>query len=524
MVKSKDNIVEKNPIWVVNDDGKEILLLFVEPNILCKLCRESYQKIVDFEQKNRSGKNLSWTKKDKHNENVKYIRANHNGTAIYIHQIIMDWYGHGSGTGDLSVDHIDRNPLNNTLGNLRIATSEEQHQNCKGILPNTKKERRNDAKQLPDEINRDEIPKYITYNVNTYGKNNEFTREFFRIEGHPILLSSQTTWSSTTKKSVSLQDKLKQTIEAIDYLNNNSVLPEKIERELPQYVSYYVERENHLLVWQKHGDDQRLSRKITLENNYYELSKEDQESELQRLNREVIKKYDKKYSIFALEDHVLEEIQKEKEDELPIYVRTQKFYDGIYLVFNKSKGEERISLTQKLPPNYNMNKELHILNLKIIDKYGIDHGISLEKHPYNESDDIVEIPEGIYVSLKCKKPYMFMINGSETVSMILPEMYNLQEQLQLFQLVENQTKDQEYTIDEVKSKFIEDGIKPDNIGICLKDKRYYQLQYSVKTKEHRHNKALSLPTNKFNINIELIKINDKIINIYGKKYAFLLCK
>lgn len=523
-VKTKDSFIEKNPIWVVNQNGKEILLMFVEPNILCKLCRESYQKILDFEKKHKNGEKFSWTKKDKHDERVKYIRTNFNNTAIYIHQMIMDWYGHGSGTTHLSVDHIDRDPLNNTLENLRIATCKEQHDNAKGIVPNTKKERRNDAKELPVSITQEELPKYITYNMNKYGKNNEYTREFFRIEGHPLLISSQSIWNSTTKKSVSLQEKLQQAKDALEYLNTHNTLPDKVERDLPQYVSYYIEREHHLLVWQKSVGEQRLSKKITLDKDYYELDKAAQENELQRLNREVIKKYENIYSIFTLDENILNEIQKEKEQELPTYVRTQTFYDGTYLVFNKSKGEDRVTLTQKLPHNYNINKELHVFNSKIIEKHGIEHAIILDNYPYNVNDDIVEIPEGIYVSLKCKRPYLFMKKNNDTFTVILPERYNLQEQIALLQLPENQNKDLEHTIDEYKQIF-SDGIKPDNISICFKDKRYYQLQYKLKTKEHRHDKTISLPrTPTFNMNLELVKMNENIINVYGKQFAFLLCK
>lgn len=523
-VKTKDSIVEKNPIWVVNHNEKELLLLFIEPNILCKLCSESYQKILDFEKKHKNGAKFSWTKKDKHNEHVKYIRANFNNTAIYIHQVIMNWYGHGSGTVELSVDHIDRDPLNNILVNLRIATCKEQHDNAKGIVPNTKKERRSDAKELPNAITQEELPKYITYNINKYGKNNEFTHEFFRIEGHPLLISSQSIWSSTTKKSITIQEKLQQAKDALEYLNSHYTLPEKVERDLPQYVSYYVERGHHLLVWQKNVGEQRLSKKITLENDYYELDKNIQENELQRLNREVIKKYENKYSIFILDENVLNEIQKEKEQELPMYVRTQIFYDGIYLVFNKSKGEDRISLTQKLPPNHNINKELHLFNSKIVEKHGIEHTIVLDNYPYSTTDDIVEIPEKIYVSLKCKQPYIFIMKDNETFSLTLPERYNLHEQIQLLLLPENQHKDLEHTIDEYKQLFSE-GMKPDNISLCFKDKRYYQLQYKLKTKEHRHDKAISLPrTPTFNMSMELIKINENIINVFGKQFAILLCK
>jgi len=523
-VKNKDSFVEKNPIWVVNHNENELLLMFIEPNILCKLCRESYQKILDFEKKHKNEAKFSWTKKDKHNYHVKYIRANFNNTAIYIHQVIMDWYGHGSGTAELSVDHIDRDPLNNTLENLRIATCKEQHDNAKGIIPNTKRERRNDAKELPEDISQEELPKYITYNVNKYGRNNEFTREFFRIEGHPLLISTQSTWSSTTKKSVSIQEKLQQAKDALIYLNTHNTLPAKVERDLPQYVSYYIERDHHLLAWQKNEGEHRLSKKITLENDYFELSKEEQEQELKRLNREVVAKYDNKYSIFALDEHELNKIQKEKEEALPTYVRYQDFYDGKYLVFNKGKSDERLTATSKLPPNHNINKELHILNTKITEKYGIEHAIVLDNFPYNPESDMVEIPEGIYISLKCKQPYIFMKKNNDTFSLTLPERYNLREQIELLQLPENQIKDQEHSIDEYKQLFT-DGMKPDNISLCLKDKRYYQLQYKLKTKEHRHDKATSLPrTPIFNMNSELVKMNENIINVYGKQFAILLCK
>ena len=122
MVKTNGVIREKNPVWTVNEDGQSRVLMHCEPDILCKLCPESYQKILDFEQKHRNGKKLSWIKKDRDDIKIKYIRANHNNTTIYIHQVIMEWYGHGSGTVGLSVDHMDRNPLNNTLANLRLAT------------------------------------------------------------------------------------------------------------------------------------------------------------------------------------------------------------------------------------------------------------------------------------------------------------------------------------------------------------------------------------------------------------------
>jgi hypothetical protein len=41
----------KNCLWKISENGKEYLLMFCEKNTICKLCPESYKKILDFEIK-----------------------------------------------------------------------------------------------------------------------------------------------------------------------------------------------------------------------------------------------------------------------------------------------------------------------------------------------------------------------------------------------------------------------------------------------------------------------------------------
>ena len=42
--------VMKNPLWKIEENGKNYLLMFCEKNTICKLCLESYNKILDFEK------------------------------------------------------------------------------------------------------------------------------------------------------------------------------------------------------------------------------------------------------------------------------------------------------------------------------------------------------------------------------------------------------------------------------------------------------------------------------------------
>lgn len=57
-----------------------------------------------------------------------YVMVRFDSTRELLHRIVMDC------PSGLCVDHIDRNPLNNSLSNLRIVTIAENNQN-KGLLP-----------------------------------------------------------------------------------------------------------------------------------------------------------------------------------------------------------------------------------------------------------------------------------------------------------------------------------------------------------------------------------------------------
>ena len=256
----KDAYVIKNPMWKIKENCNEYWLMYCETDTIIKLCCESYKKILEYECKNNDGKKLTFYKCSNG-----YIQAHIDTHKIlYIHQIITGCYGNGKGTKNISVDHIDQNPLNNTMTNLRIATRKEQEQNSKGIKDGTKRERKHNAKNLPDGITQDMMRKYVVYYKDYADKEKNILREYFKIEKHPKL---DKIWIGCKSSSLSIKDKLSQVNKVVDGLEND-IYPEKSQSVLPKYVSLVNMRGKNHLVFEKIHLDKRLNIKMVLPEEY----------------------------------------------------------------------------------------------------------------------------------------------------------------------------------------------------------------------------------------------------------------
>lgn len=115
----------------------------------------------------------------------------------------------------LTVDHINRETLDNREENLRWATILQQNRNR-----NRKRERQMPPNYIP------ELPMYVTWNSCyeiSKSSGNTLLHEFFRIENHPALPvnsnNNRIVWSSTKHREVSPIDKFNQTIEKLKELN-----------------------------------------------------------------------------------------------------------------------------------------------------------------------------------------------------------------------------------------------------------------------------------------------------------------
>ncbi len=201
--------VECNRIWIVETkDKQELYLIGCENDYYIKTCKKGYDIILQYEKENKI--KITW-----YVNKQKYVQGRiSENCLLYIHQIITGCYGNGKGTMDISVDHIDRDPLNNCFDNLRVATREEQEANTKSA-DGERRERKHNAKPLPEGITNDMMKKYVVYYKECYNKEKELYREFFKIEKHPKL---EKPWIGSKSNKISILEKLAEANSMIDKL------------------------------------------------------------------------------------------------------------------------------------------------------------------------------------------------------------------------------------------------------------------------------------------------------------------
>ena len=186
----------KNPHWLVVDKNtnQEYYIMYCETDAYTKFSVEDYKEVINPIE----NKYPTW-----HIEKIGYIQTKNyiTRTTVYLHQVICKKHNEKK-YSTLSVDHKNRDKLDNRNHNLRFATQSEQNQNT------DKRNRKYNAKKLPDGLKQEDMPKYVLYYSEMYGTNKDKFREWLNIEKHPKQNGKR--WSTSKSMGISIQEKLEQ--------------------------------------------------------------------------------------------------------------------------------------------------------------------------------------------------------------------------------------------------------------------------------------------------------------------------
>lgn len=130
-----------------------------------------------------------------------------------------------------------------------------------------KKNRKNNAVILPDDISNIILPKYVVYHNECYNKEKSLFRNFFRIENYPFDNSYNIKKNICSSKSnkVSIIQKLEEIKYKLNELNKNNIKDNSLNI-LPKYINIRNIDEKKYIVYDNKNKDKRISIRMYYDN------------------------------------------------------------------------------------------------------------------------------------------------------------------------------------------------------------------------------------------------------------------
>jgi hypothetical protein len=419
----------RNMYWKVKDKNDDTYyMMHIIDNIYTKISKRDINRVLLLD-----GIRPSWYLHD-----TGYI-ASTTRTAdrnfYYLHQLIMDVHDKDNSDFEETVDHINRDKLDNRQSNLRLVNMSVQNSN------RDKPERRIDACDLPNGIVQTDLPKYVVYRNERYKLSNDNDqedynyREYFYICNHPKL---DKRWETTKSMNVTIHEKLKQAklkLQELDgdittkQYNKQSGLDKIID--FPVGIRLIEQHDKKQLVFDLRKDNDVVHGHVR-----YNIKMVLKSTNLQTELDKFIDMINTKYSELKMDKYIIKNIPKIKETEistnnivkeedntdLPILLPSNiTFYnekEKYYFEFNKSVDKVRKNVKYTLKSNdiqSELNKFIENVNTKYpelkIPNYTIQH--IPEKYK-----NIIKQPEVIQNDTKPDRPNNFSIcnvNGTDYI-------------------------------------------------------------------------------------------------------------
>ena len=186
----------RNMYWKVKDkDDNTYYMIHIKDNIYTKISKRDINKVLNFKDIRPVWRLFT------NGYICCTININSKQKVYYLHQLIMDVHDENLTNFEKTVDHINRDKLDNRQNNLRLVNMSIQNTN------RGKATRRCDAIDLPEGIKQEDIPKHIVYRKEILDKDTGKFREYFYICNHPNFSDN---WSSSKSQKINIKEKLKQ--------------------------------------------------------------------------------------------------------------------------------------------------------------------------------------------------------------------------------------------------------------------------------------------------------------------------
>ena len=318
---------ERNMYWKVKDNkNNKFYIMHIKDDLYTKFSIQDKNKVFNFE-----GIRPTWYLNMNGYIAFTLRKKDETSKCIYLHQYILDVHFEDNSSFEKTVDHINRDKLDNRRENLRFANMNEQN------LNKDKQKRQVNACPLPDGIQQKDLPKYVTYNKRCYDKEKDSWREFFQIENHPKL---DGVFASSKSNKIPIKDKLNEVLLKLEEINGNiseeeyKALSEEAEYTLPKGFSCKIDKRTNKYILVCDLRNPSINLKMTLTSN-----------NLQQMLDQFINQINEKYT---------------KKDKDFVKFEKVKLEKPVLLDFSKTAHESTLTVQENIEKPENIEKSENI--------------------------------------------------------------------------------------------------------------------------------------------------------------------